>query len=81
MEDIFVSKIFQMKDAIDSLPFNFQDHESIPVTTYRLTATIINKVFSHKQRVESIELDKRQLLNDDIYPCNCENSEFCDPNH
>ena len=41
-EDINVSKNFQKKDVIDSL------HENIPVTTYKLTATIKNKVFYYK---------------------------------
>ena len=34
MEDINVSKIFQIKDIIDSLQFNLQNHENIPITTY-----------------------------------------------
>ena len=58
MEKINVSKTFQMKDIIDSLPFNLQDHENIPVTTYKLTATIRNKVFNCKETVEPIELDE-----------------------
>ena len=70
-----------MKDFIDSLPFSHLDRESIPVTTYILTATIRNIVFNYKQTVESKELDEGQPLNDDIYPCNCENSEFCEPDH
>ena len=37
MDGINVSKFFQMKDAIDSVPFNLYDHESVPVTTYKLT--------------------------------------------
>ena len=44
MEEINVSKIFETMDVIDSLPFNLQDHENIHVTTYKLTATILNKV-------------------------------------
>ena len=55
MKDINVSRIFQIKDVIDSLPFNVQDHESISVTTYKLTATIRNKVFNYKQTVESLK--------------------------
>ena len=39
-----VSKTFQMKDVIDSLPFNFQEHGNIPATTYKLIAIIRNKV-------------------------------------
>ena len=37
MDGINVSEFFQMKDAIDSVPFNLYDHESVPVTTYKLT--------------------------------------------
>ena len=81
MEDINISKIFQMKDVIDSLHFNLEGHENIPETTYNLTATIRNKAFKYKQTGESKELDEGQLLNDDIYPCNCENSEFTDHGH
>ena len=46
------------------------------ILIYKLTATIRNTVFSYKQTVESIELEERQSLNDNICP---ENSEFCDP--
>ena len=80
MEDNNVSKIFQMKDVIDFLLLNSQDHERIPVTTYKLTATIRNNIFNYKQ-IESMELAKRQSLNDDICSCNCENSEFCDSDY
>ena len=66
LEDIIVFKIFQMKDAIDSLQFNLQDHESILASTYKLTVTIRNKLFSYKQIVELIELDEGQLLNDEL---------------
>ena len=81
MEDLKVSKIFQMKDVIDSLTLNFQDNENMPVTTYKLAATIEIKVFNYKQTVESIESDEGQSLNDDIYPCKCGNSELCNPDH
>ena len=64
--------------SIDSLPFNLQDHENIPVTIYKFTATFRNKAFTYKQTVESIELNGGQSLNDDLCPCSCENSEFCD---
>ena len=46
-----------------------------------MTVTIRNKVFNYKQTIESIKLDEEQSLNDDIYPCNYENSEFRDPDH
>ena len=81
MKDINVSKIFQMKNIIEYFPFNLLDHENIPVTTYKLTATIRNKVFNYEQTVESIQLDEKQPLNDDIYPCNCENSDFYGTDH
>ena len=55
-----------MKDAIDYLQFNLQDHESILATTYKLTATITNKFFNYKQILESIELDEGPLLNDEL---------------
>ena len=32
MGKINVTKIFKMKDVFDSVPFNLQDHESIPRT-------------------------------------------------
>ena len=54
MEDINVSKIFQMKNAIDYLPFNLQDHKIILLITYRLNVTTRKKVFNNKQTVESI---------------------------
>ena len=69
-----------MKDIIDSLPFNLQNYENIHVTTDKLTATIRNKVFNYKERVESIKLDEEQSLND-LYLYNCKNSAFCDHGH
>ena len=59
----------------------FQDHENNPVTTYNMIATVGNTVFNYKQTVKSIELDEGLSLNDDIYPCNSENSKFCHPDH
>ena len=35
-----------MKDVINPLPFNIQDHENISVTTHKMTGTIRNKVFT-----------------------------------
>ena len=49
MGDINVSKIFQVRVAIDFLSFNLQDHENIPVTTYKLHASVRKKVFNYKQ--------------------------------
>ena len=71
MADIFISKIFQMKDAIDSLSINLQDHEDIPVIPYKLTATIKNKVFNHKKNSKMNRNIEGQSLNDDFYPSNC----------
>ena len=70
-----------MKDVVECLPFELLDHENIPATTYKLTGTIRNKVFNYKQAVESIQLDQKQPQNDDIYPCNYENSEFYGTDH
>lgn len=53
MEDFNVSKIFQMKNANDSLQLNLQDHENISVTTYKLSTTIWNKICNYRQTVES----------------------------
>ena len=53
-----------MKNVINSLPFNIQDHENIHVTTDKLTATIRNNVFNYKERVESVEPHEKQSLND-----------------
>lgn len=78
MEDINVTKIFQMKDVIDPLPFILQGHKNILVTKHKLTPTSRSKVFSYKITVESIELHEGQTLKDDIYPCKYENSEFYD---
>ena len=40
-----------MKDVIDSLPFNLQEHDSIPAATYKLIAIIRNIVDSTNSRV------------------------------
>ena len=71
MADIFISKIFQMKDAIDSLSINLQDQEDIPVIPYKLTATIKNKVFNHKKKNSKMNRNiEGQSLNDNFYPSN-----------
>ena len=46
-----------------------------------MTVTIMSKVFNYKQKVESVEVDERQSLNDDLYPCGWENLVFCDTDH
>ena len=46
-----VSKTFYMKDVIDSLPFNLQEHDSIPATTHKLIVIIRNIVDSTNSRV------------------------------
>ena len=48
VEYINVSKVFQMKDLPNSLSFNLQERENICVTTYKLSATISNKVVKYK---------------------------------
>ena len=49
---------------------NFQEHEIIPLSTYKLTAATTNEAFDYKETKESIKLDKVQSLNDDTYSCN-----------
>ena len=46
LEDINVSKTFQMKNVNEYFQFNLHDHEKIPVITYKLTGGIMNKYFS-----------------------------------
>ena len=48
VEYINVSKVFQMKNLPNSLSFNLQERENICVTTYKLNATISNKVVKYK---------------------------------
>ena len=56
MEDVNVSKIFQTKNAIGLLLLSLQDYKNLPLTTYKVAATIRNKAFNEKQKIESIEL-------------------------
>lgn len=46
MEDVNVSKIFQTKNAIGLLLLSLQDYKNLPLTTYKVAATIRNKAFN-----------------------------------
>ena len=70
------NKIFKRRMSL----ILFQDHKNV-VTIYKFTATIRYQVFNEKQTVQSIEIREGQPLINDIYSCNCENSEFYDPDH
>ena len=58
-----------MKNVINLHPCNYT----------QIDCNYQGKTLNYKHAVESIELDEQQSLNDDIYPCNCKNSELCDP--
>ena len=54
------TRVYYIYDIIDSLPFNPQDHQRVPVTSCKLTTTIRNNVLNYKKTLGSIELDEGQ---------------------
>ena len=46
-----------------------------------MEGTIRNKIFNYKQTVSEIDSDDLYTYGTGLASCDCENSEFCDPNH
>ena len=49
--------------------------------SYKLGNTIRNKILNYKKTVESVFVDDEISFALDSEPCDCENSQFCDPHH
>ena len=64
---------------IDSTP-DALPKEDIPMVTYTLTTSNYSKLFNHKKTVGEINVTDF-VNNENIYPCNCENSPFKDRYH
>ena len=81
VESIHLSKIFRNPEVISLLPEELQKDENIPVVTYILGSTIRNKILNYKDTVNSILVNDEHSPPFDSEPCDCSQSEFCNPDH
>ena len=81
LEFIRLSSIIKLPANISHLPEQLQCQENIPVVTYKLGATIRNKILNYKDTVESIYIDEDVSFITNTGDCQCSDSEFCDPHH
>jgi hypothetical protein len=88
IEKLNMSGIFRHTDVISSLPDILQQEENIPKIVMKLDSPIRNKIMNYEATVRSIqhmtEDGITMTLNSEtssFYPCNCQDSEFCDPHH
>ena len=63
------------------LHLKLQNKEDIPVVTYKVGSTVRNKILNYKDTVNSIFLEEDGPFTMNSSSCDCENSQFCDPDH
>ena len=81
MEQIHLSKVINDKNIINLLPEKIQEESHIPVVTFKLCNTVRNKILNYKLTVDSIFTDDEVSFSTGTDRCDCQNSEFCDPDH
>ena len=81
MEQIHLSKVINDKNIINLLSEKIQEESHIPVVTFKLCNTVRNKILNYKPTVDSIFTDDEVSFSTGTDRCDCQNSEFCDPDH
>ena len=88
IEKLNIPQIFRHSNIIDSLPDSLQREENIPKIVMKLDRPIRNKIMNYEATVRSIqhmtEDDIAMTLNSEtnsLFPCHCQDSEYCDPHH
>ena len=79
VEIINLPKILRSKNVSSKMPSSMSK-DDIPMVTYKLQPPIRSKIFNHKKFVESLDIESF-IQNETIIPCNCQNSQFKDPDH
>ena len=78
---IKLGNFFHLEEVRSLLPNLLNEDENIPTIVYSLEGTIRNKIFNYKQTVSEIDSDHLYTYGTGRASCDCENSEFCVPNH
>ena len=83
IDDIHLAKIFRSADVISLLPEALQREEEAPTVTMKLDPPIRSKILNYRETVANLDVfvDEDVSFVHNLPTCNCENSEFCDPEH
>ena len=79
VEIINLPKILRSKIVSSKMPCSMSK-DDIPMVTYKLQPPIRSKIFNHKKFVESLDINSF-IQDENIIPCNCENSPYKDSEH
>ena len=82
LDEIHVSKIFQMQEVTSLLPEELQG-DDIPACTMKLDPPIRSKILNYRETVSSlnVHVDEDVSFVENLPSCDCANSDFCDPHH
>ena len=81
IESVRLNSILKLPDVIHLLPAEMRVEDDVPMVTYKLSATVRNKIFNYKKTVEEIYINEEANLTSYSDYCQCSNSMFCDPHH
>ena len=81
LDSIKLGNIFRSEEVRSLLPSHLNSDENLPAIVYSLEGTIRNKIFNYKQTVSEIDTNDLITYGTGLESCDCEGSEFCDPNH
>ena len=81
LDAIKLETFFQSEDVRSLLPDVLNEDENLPAIVYSLEGTIRNKIFNYKQTVADIDTNDTDTYGTNLPSCDCESSEFRDPNH
>lgn len=81
LDAIKLGNFFRSEDVRSLLPDLLNEDENLPAIVYSLEGTIRNKIFNYKHTVADIDTHDTATYGTGLPSCDCENSEFCDPNH
>ena len=81
LDAIKLGNFFHSEEVRSLLPNILKEDEYLPAIVYSLEGTIRNKIFNYKQTVADIDSHDTLTYGTGLTSCECENSEFCDPNH
>ena len=76
VEKLGLASLFRKHSNLIPSTFNIQDS---PTLIYSRSKTIGSTIFNYKETVDNVMTNGWKHGNSE--PCNCQNSEFCDPHH
>ena len=82
--DIHLGKILRLTEVISLLPDRIKKEDELPNAAWKLRTPICNKILNYKHVVSSLYIDDSKDISsffNNLPPCDCHNSDFCDPNH